>query len=43
MKKIDDKFTCRKWQECWVFLKTPILVQEMLGVEGEGSFPLLSF
>lgn len=42
MKK-DAKFTRRKGQECRVFLKTAILIQEMLGVEGPGSFPLISF
>lgn len=42
MKK-DAKFTSRKWQECRVFLKTAFLIQEMLGVEGPGSFPLISF
>lgn len=43
MKKKDAKFTRRKGQECRVFLKTAILIQEMLGVEGPGSFPLISF
>lgn len=42
-KKIHVKLTDRKWQECRVFLKTAILVQKMFGVEGPGSFPVISF
>lgn len=34
-------FTCSKWQECRIFLKVAILVQEVLRVEGQGSRPLL--
>lgn len=41
--ELQDKLTGRKWQECRVFLKTAILVQEMFGVEGPGSCPLISF
>lgn len=40
---IHVKLTDRKWQECRVFLKTAILVQKMFGVEGPGSFPVISF